>query len=69
MLGRQLPGRSTQPLATLRSEETYARKTPSESPLSKPLATNPYGNLGVIEGATCGFANQLNHSQNRESGA
>lgn len=60
--------RSTQPLATLRSEKTHARKPPSESPLSKPRATNPSGNLEVIEGATYGFANQLSHSQNRESG-
>ena len=35
----------------------------------KPPATNPGGNLGVIKEATCGFTNQLSHSQNRESRA
>lgn len=44
----------------------HARKTPSESPRFKPPATNSGGNLGVIEGAICGYANQLSHSRNRE---
>ena len=38
-----------------------------ESPRLKPPATNPGGNLGVIKAATCGFANHLSHSRNRES--
>ena len=68
MLGRQLPGGAPGPLRRCGLRKP-TRKTPSESPLSKPLATNPGGNLGVIKEATCGFANQLSHSQNRESGA
>ena len=38
-----------------------------ESPLFKPPATNPGGKSGMIKAANCGFANQVSHSQNRES--
>ncbi len=68
MLGRQLPGGAPSSLRRCGLRKPRAQDLVRITRF-KPPATNPSGNLGVIKEATCGFANQLSHSQNRESGA